>query len=356
MFDQEQWRQQIAERLGSFARNPRQEMQLAGSPSLLAYLVVQTLNPFLDAFQDEPIQAVLTLAEISRGPGANQIVKRAARRMYQLAVQIDRELRASAEMRFAAEQLLVELQALHIVRQRLNGSREEWLRTTLDHELSQFPSEFVHLRRSLHDQGGQMRLEALRRLRVREGRYTPGDIVLIHEGLSDSSATVRAQSARLLGMIAGSPPPLVARALLQVALHDCDAETRFASARAIGMLREEFASPQLLDYLSEHLFAEDRFHRAAAALVLGQLGELAASPTIVHHLAGLLNDEDAYAREAAARSLGKLGASAVTPEVIFALQRATQDVDVQVHEAATDALITLRDSRPEQEFELALSA
>lgn len=356
MFDQEQWRHQIAERLGAFARNPRQEIQLAGSPSLLAYLVVQTLDPFLEAFQEDPIQAVLTLAEISRGPGANQIVKRAARRMYQLAAQLDREMRGSPDIRVAAEQLLVELQTVSIVRQRLNGSREDWLRTTLEHDLNGYPGEFTHLRRTLSDPGGQVRLEALRRLRTREGRYQPGDLVLIHEGLSDSSATVRAQSARLLGMIAGTPPPLLTKVLVQVALYDCDAETRYASARAIGMLRESFASPHLLDFLSSHLFDKDRFHRAAAALVLGQLGELAAAPILVRNLTKLLDDEDVYAREAAARSLGKLGIAAATPEVLSALLRATQDSEIQVHEAASDALIALRDARPTQELEMAMSA
>ena len=80
MFDQEFWRRQIADRLGAFARNPRQEIQLAGAPSLLSYLVVQSFDPFLVAFQEDPIQAVLTLASIARGPGANQLVRHAARR------------------------------------------------------------------------------------------------------------------------------------------------------------------------------------------------------------------------------------------------------------------------------------
>ena len=80
MFDQELWRRQIAERLSAFARNPRQEIQLSGAPGLLSYLVVQTLMPFVEAFQEDPIQSVLTLAAISRSSGANQLVRRAARR------------------------------------------------------------------------------------------------------------------------------------------------------------------------------------------------------------------------------------------------------------------------------------
>ena len=64
MFDQDIWRRNIAEQLKGFARNPRQEMQLAGAPSLFSFLVARTLAPFLDAFQREPIAAVLTLAAI----------------------------------------------------------------------------------------------------------------------------------------------------------------------------------------------------------------------------------------------------------------------------------------------------
>jgi HEAT repeat protein len=356
MFDQEQWRRQISERLSGFARNPRQEIQLAGSPSLLAYLIVQTLDPFLAAFSEDPIQAVLTLAEISRGPGANQLVRRAARTTYQSAAQIDRDLRGSREIRVAAEQILVELQTIAIARQRLNGVREEWLRSSLERDLDEYPGEFAQLRRAAHDPSGQVRFEALRRLRAREGRYSPADLVLLHDSLGDSSAQVRALTARLLGMIADPPPALLARTLVHVALTDCDAETRFAASRAIGMLREQLASPQLLDCLSEHLSDRDRFHRAAAALVLGQLGELAGTPTLIENLTQLLGDSDMYAREAAACALGRIGAPAATAEVMEALLRATQDSEVQVHEAATDALITLRAVPATPELALAVSA
>src|SRR5688500_16342047 len=69
MFDQETWRQRVADRLGGFARNPRQDIQIAGTGSVLAYLAVRTLEPFLEAFQTEPVAAVITLAEITRSAG-----------------------------------------------------------------------------------------------------------------------------------------------------------------------------------------------------------------------------------------------------------------------------------------------
>jgi HEAT repeat protein len=310
---------------------------------LLAYLVTRTLDPFLEAFQHEPIAAVLALAEITRGPGADQIVRRATRMRYQSAAQVDRELRSSKDIRAAVELLLVELHTITLVRQRLNGSREEWLRFSLERELEPFVGEFTHLRRILNDPGWQTRYDAIRGLRSRNGRYTPADLVLIHDGLGDSAAHVRSAAARMLGLIAEPPPALLLKTLVRVALHDCDAETRYAAARAIGALREHVTSPQLLDHLSACLFDEDSFVRSAAALVLGQLGEMAGAPLLVKNLTRLLDDSDPYAREAAARALGQVGLSAATPDVIASLTRAAQEGDFNVHEAAVDSITRLRE-------------
>jgi len=346
MFDQDTWRRQIGEHLRSFARNPRQEMQLAGAPSLLSFLVMRTLDPFLDAFQHEPIAAVLALAAITREAGADQIVQRAARMRYQSAPQVDRELRSSRDMRIAIEQLLIELQTIALVRQRLNGGREEWLRAQLDRELEVFNGEFVLLRRALSDPGWQTRSDALRALRSRNGRYTPADLVLIHDGLTDSAAHVRAAAARMLGTIAEQPGLMLQKTLVKVALHDNDAETRIAAARAIGSLRDRITTPQLLDHLSACLFNEDSFVRSSAALVLGEMGEMAGAPILVKQLIRLLGDPDPYVREAAARTLGRLGASAATADVIAALSQAMQDGEVTVHEAASDSIMRLRETRP----------
>jgi HEAT repeat protein len=355
MFNQETWRRRIAERLGGFARNPRQEMQIAGAPSLLTFLATHAIDPFLEAFQTEPVAAVLTLAEIVRGAGADQIVRRATRTRYQHAAQLDRELRGSRELRAALEQLLVELQVVPIARQRLNGAREEWLRASIERDLDAFSGEFAQLRRVLSDPGGHARAEALRQLRARNGHYTPADLVLLHDGLRDGAAQVRASAARLLGMFADHPPPLLTRTLVHVALHDCDAETRFAAARAIGMLRHSITSPQLLDQLSDQLSDGDSFVRSAATLVLGQLGDVAATQRVVRRLTALLEDRDAYIREAAARALGRLGPAAARPEVLAALSRAAQDGDIQVHEAASDSLVALREAQPAAAIELAAS-
>jgi HEAT repeat protein len=346
MFNQEIWRQRVADRLGGFARNPRQDVQIAGTNSVLAYLAVRTLEPFLEAFQAEPVGAVLALAEINRGPGADQIVRRASQMRYQVSQLIERELRISADLRAAVEQILVHLGVIHMARQRLNSTRDEWLRVTLLAELDNYsPAEFSQLRRLLHDPGWQSRYETIRSLRTRDGRYSAADLVLLHDGLGDSASHVRAAAARQLGQFAGTPPPPLVKALTRVALYDCDLETRFAAARTLGSLRDRIASPQLIDHLGQCLADEDNFVRSAAALALGQLGELAGTADMISKLAALVSDSDPYTREAAARALGKIGAAAATSSVLNALARAMEDPDANVHEAAIDSLTRLRKIR-----------
>ncbi len=346
MFDQEIWRSRIIERLSAFARNPRQDIQISGNATALAYLAVRSLEPFIEAFQQHPVDAVLTLAEITRGPGADQIVRRATQMRYQLAQIIERELRSSVELRAAIEQLLVTLDVVHAARQRLNSSRDEWLRLQLLTEIENFGlSEFTLLRKLLQDSGWQSRYEMIRGLRSRNGQYTAADLVLLHDGLSDGASHVRAAAARMLGQFAATPPLPLANGLTRMALYDCDLETRYAAARALGSLRDRIASPQLIDELERCLSVEDGFVRSAAALVLSQLGELAGVPSLITKLVELMNDLDPYTREAAARALGRIGVAAATPQVINALAQSMQDSDSNVHEAAVDSLTRLRKLR-----------
>lgn len=346
MFTRERWRQQIAERLDRFARNPHQEIRLAGVSTPLPYLVAQTLSPFCEALHQEPINAIETLAAITRGSGADQIVKSAFNRHYQSAVQADREMRAGKEYRLTTEDVLIELQTILIARQSLNSSHDEWLRTSLERSLDQFPGEFGRLRRVLSDPGVNQRHRALHDLRSRAGSYTSADLVLIWDGLQDSSAEVRATAARLLAAVPIVPPKHMVEKLLAVALRDFDARTRAAAARAFGILKERVVTPELLDDLARTLFESDRFVRAATAILIGQLGAMAATPDMINHLATLLYDTDPYTREAAARALEAMGPPAATPEVLEALQRLLQDSEVQVYQAAEEALNNLRRQRP----------
>jgi len=345
-FDQETWRARLGERLNGFARNPRQDMQLMGTATLLAYLAVRTVEPFVEAYQQAPVAAVLTLAEITRGPGADHVVRRAGQLRYQMAQIMERELRSKPELREAVEQLLVSLDVIHMARQRLNSSRDEWLRLSLLNELAMYdPGEFGQLRKLLHDPGWQSRYDAIRGLRSRNGNYSAADLVLLHDGLSDSASHVRSAAARMLGLFAATPPQPLVKILTRVALYDCDLETRYAAARTLGALRDRIASPQLIDHLALCLSDEDSFVRSSAALVLGQLGEIAGSPALIEKLTTIVGDPDPYAREAAARSLGRIGAAAATTAVLNALTRAMEDSDSNVHEAAVDSLTRLRKIR-----------
>jgi HEAT repeat protein len=347
MFNQETWRSAIAEKLTAFARHPIQEVQLSGTSSLLIYLCARTLNPFLDAFQNEPVAAVLALAELHRDCGADHLVRRAAVLRYQSATLLEREIRSMPVLRAALDDLLSGLSTIALVRQRLNSSRDEWLRATLVRELLNYDhGDFANLRRTLHDTSSHGRHEAIRALRKRQGGYTAADLVLLNDSLNDSVASVRAAAARMLGLFAATPPSVLVKALARVAIHDCDQETRYAAARALGQLRERIDSPQLLDQLATHLRDDDNFNRSSAALVLGQLGEVAGAPAIIGTLMGLLTDGDFYVREAAARALGRIGTSAATPPVFNALASAMEDTDPNVHEAAMEALVQLRAMRP----------
>ncbi len=342
MFNQDSWRAHIVERLNAFARNPRQDIQLTGTTTVLAYLAVRTLEPFLEAYQCEPVAAVLALAQITQGPGADHIVWRAAQMRYQAAHLLERELRTTPVLRTAVEQLMVDLDVVNLARQRLNGSRDEWLRLTLLHEIESYNlDEFVHLRRLLNDPGWQLRYDAIRCLQQRQGHYTSADLVLLRDSLKDSAAHVRAAAARMLGYLAGTPPVPLVKALIKVAIFDCDLMTRYAAARALGAFRERIVSPQLIDYLATCLDQEDSFVRTATALVLSEIGDMASALPLIEKLTALLEDPDLYAREAAARALGTMGTAAATQTVIDALTCAVRDGDSNVHEAAFEALAQL---------------
>lgn len=345
MFDRSTWRTQVGKRLDIFARNPEQDIALSGSTSLLSHLSVCTLQPLLLEFAREPIAAVQTLASITQGPGANAIVKRAPYLRYQGARLLEQELRTNPELRTDVELVMVALDTIHLVRQRLHGSREDWFRNTLTAELNTYPAgEFAQVRRRLRDNWKSF-YDIFRDLRQRRGSYTQEDLILLYVGLNDSASSVRAEAARRLGEYAWTPPEKLISKLIQVALYDTDLETRNAASRALGALRDRIASPHLIERIGQHLADKDRFVRSAAALLLAELGELAGTEPLVDQLATLLKDPDHYTREAAACALGRMGTAAVRPEVMNALTHALQDENEDVHGAALESLTQLRELR-----------
>ncbi len=345
MFDRSTWRTHVGKRLDIFARHPQQDVILSGATSLLSHLAICTLEPFLLEFEREPIAAVQALAGIARGPGANLIVKQAPYLRYQSGRLLDLQLRNSPELRADLEAIIVAIDTIHLVRQRLHGSRADWFSTTLTHELNTYPAgEFVHLRRRLRDRWKSF-YDIFRELRQRQGSYTQEDLILLYVGLNDSASNVRAEAARRLGEYAWTPPEKLVAKLVHVALHDRDLETRNAAARALGGLRDRIASPYLLDTLHRQLASADKFVRSATALLLAELGDLAGTTDLINKLTMLLSDEDPYTREAAACALGRMGPSAVRPDVMEALTQALQDVNEHVHGAALDSLTQLRELR-----------
>jgi hypothetical protein len=343
MFDRSLWRAQVGRRLDMFVRNPAQAMSLSGTSSLLAYLSATTVRPFLDAYPRDPITAIQVLASMAHGDGANEIVRRAAVLRYQAARWFEQELQQNVQLRIDIEHLMVAIDTIQLVRQRLVGTRLSWFITTLNNELNFYPhTDFIQLRRRTLD-SGQSFHDVFRGLRSRRGHYTHEDLILLYVGLNDSAASVRAEASRRLGEYAWELAEKLVSKLVQVAVADSDLETRNAAARALGALRDRIVSPQLLEMVSFYLSNPDRFVRSSAALLLAELGELAASPSLIQRLMTLLRDEDPYVREAAARALGRVGKTiAYKKAVEQALTQALQDVHMDVHEAAVDSLQLLR--------------
>ncbi len=349
MFNQENWHNQIVQSLNVFARNPWQDVQMNGAATLLGYLAARTVEPFVDAFQQEPINAVQTLAAIVHNSGADHLVRRAHHLRYQSARLLEREFHTHPDLCLAVEQVMVTLQVVQVARQRLNSTRDEWFRQTLMHELSIYPPHmFLQIRHVLQDAGWKLRHNAIASLKERQGQFTPAELIMLSEALKDSSSDVRTAAARRLGDFAQTPPLQMIKTLLQVALHDRDMQTRYAAARALGSLRDRIASPEVLDHIFTRLSDEDCFVRSAAVMVVVELGDLAGIPKIITQLVALLNDNDVYVQEGAAHALGRMGRTALTREVMDALANAMQEGESVVHEAALEAMLQLRKLRGTQ--------
>src|SRR5687768_12781310 len=120
MFDLERWRQDAQHRLRPFLQRPRQEPALVGTSSLFTYQAVRTLEPFLEAYQDDPIAGTLALATVTRAQGANILLRLATQLRYQGALLLRRELYASAPLRATVEQILLQLGIIDLVKQGLS--------------------------------------------------------------------------------------------------------------------------------------------------------------------------------------------------------------------------------------------
>lgn len=343
MFDKQLWCTKIGERLKSFVRSPLQNVQLCGGKTIFGTLTFHSLAPFLEAFRCRPISAVITLAEITSGPGADYLVHQAHRLYFQGTRLLERELLANNDLCNTVEQLLTTLQVIPRIRQRFSSIRDEWFCQRLGEELTLYPTNlFVAVRRQIENSGWKLRLEAIVTLKERNGVFSPEDLELLYEGLHDSSSEVRQASARRIGEFVATPPLPIVKTLVHMAIHDHDVKTRRISALALGHLRNRIVPSEIIDYVTQHLSDKDPFFRSAAAMLLVELGDTIANPHVIERLVELLRDSDAYVREAAALALGRMGPTAVTKEVMMALIEAGDDNESAVHEAAIESLMRLR--------------
>lgn len=344
MFDLARWQKEAQHRLLPFLKRPRREPFLAGTSSLLVYLITRTLEPFLEAYEENAIEATLALAAIDRGAGANFLVRNAPQLRYQGALLLRRELAVSAPLRQVVGRILLKLGIIELVKNGLDDIQGEWFRLSLLNEIERWTigGELKELRDALDTIPWQSRYAAIQSLRRQTGEYSSDDLALLESALRDSSNHVRSAAARILGQVHGAISHSIQQALLETALHDHDLGTRYAAARALGTLRGRIAIDEVIDQLTAALVDEDSFVRSAAGLVIGQLGLAAAQPRVIGHLTAALNDRDPYVREAAAQALGLLGETAASEETLAALTAALHDTDFYVHNAASSALSRLQ--------------
>lgn len=350
-FNQQMWKSQVIKQLTIFAHNPWQHVQLAGSSSVLTYLVMTVLKPLLEQFEHEPVVALQVLSTITSSSAVNYIVHHARRIRYQPARLFERNLQSMPEFRTAIEDILLALDSMTILQQLLTGEQVAWLRQKLPRECLEYgENEFVRLRQKLHESYRTPIYERIQLLHERQGHYTLEDLEILQEGLNDAAPRVRVTAARRIAHFTDTLPAQMVARLLEAALHDSDARARNAAALTLGNLGERIVSQHLIDELVLKLGDTDKFVRSSAAHVVEELGELAAHATIIQRLVLiLLDDEDVYARESAACALGRLGVAAAIPEVMNALMKVSrEDESITVHDATVSALMTLKKARKKQ--------
>lgn len=344
-FDRKIWHDDIRAQLAMFALNPMQQVEVSGSKTVFVYLAMCTLSPLLYRLEHQPIAAIQILAEMTSGPGANYIVHHAARLRYRSAHLLERDIASLPSFRTAIEDIMIDLDLVTLLTRLLSSDRAAWVRERLSSELMSYSNEeFLRLRQLLSEPHRRPLYDMICGLRDRQGNYTVADLLLLRQGLNDTTPRVRTVSARRIGMYTGLPSLQLVNKLLDMAIHDNDAGPRSAAAYALGKLGDRVVSRSIIESLTEKLTDEDKFVRSATAVVIEKFGHLSATPKIIDHLVTIvLHDDDPYARESAAYALGNMGEAATTPVVLNALTHASQQDDsIDVHDTAISSLIRLK--------------
>lgn len=344
MFDLEVWRAEILQRLRRFVRAPQTEMGIYGTERLTYYLSSLVLEPFFQAFTNQPLRAVVTLANVTQTAGTSFLIHNANTLRYSQQL-LWSEFEHSPALRLVIEQILLKLDVIEHLLHTLDDTEAHWLRQSLSDEIEPYRrnGELTELRHALNEIPWQTRYSTVRSLQTRRGHYTGSDWQLIEQALSDRVAMVRAAGARQLGRAQSNLAAHLRERLFHVALYDRDLGARYAAARSIGTLRNQLIDSMSRELLTTALFHDDSFVRSAACLVLGQLGSAMVTPSILDSLISVLQDADPYAREAAANAFAAMGQAAATTDVLAALRTAVLDSDQYVHEAALGAITALKD-------------
>ncbi len=138
MFDLEIWRADILQRLRRFVRAPQTEMGIYGTERLTYYLTSLVLEPFFQAFGNQPLRAVVTLANITQTAGTNFLIHNASTLRYSQQL-LWSEFEHSPSLRLVIEQILLKLNVIEHLLHTLDDPEAHWLRQSLSDEIRLSP-------------------------------------------------------------------------------------------------------------------------------------------------------------------------------------------------------------------------
>lgn len=214
--------------------------------------------------------------------------------------------------------------------------------SSLSSQLTPQQLEIEKQRRRLASSETEERRDAVMRLGAMK---RPESSRVAATGLGDSSAIVRATSARAILSLAADE----AAALLLPLLQDKDEFVRQETAYALGETRSRRATPAIIALLAKE---KNDGVRGAAAVAMGQIGDEAAVISLSELLgrrvpaSGILNrvrrskkDENEFVRRAAAHSLGQIRSRAAVPALMAILTDERVPDDVRREAASSLGLI-----------------
>ncbi|TKJ29986.1 MAG: hypothetical protein CEE40_06785 [Chloroflexi bacterium B3_Chlor] len=151
-FDLERWKEQLRERLGRFAENPREQLKRAGTQTLFGYLIGMTVFPLaVEAAQGDLSSAMLTLGSIASGMGAKHILTRIQRWNDEASAGKDLETGAAdrSELREDLDGILKDLEVIETAQENMTDEDRRWFVSQLASELQPYQADFPRLNATL---------------------------------------------------------------------------------------------------------------------------------------------------------------------------------------------------------------